>query len=119
METNFTKLWSLPKKSSVAARINAGVVWAYGNSSVAPYSEQFFVGGANSIRAFNAREIGPGKYRSTSRMRSFVEQTGEIKLQANLEYRPHILGNLYGAVFLDAGNVWTMKADRRASRIRV
>lgn len=111
VETNFTKLWSLPKKSSVAARINAGVVWAYGNSSVAPYTEQFFVGGANSIRAFNAREIGPGKYRSTSRMRSFVEQTGEIKLQANLEYRPHILGNLYGAIFLDAGNVWTMKAD--------
>ena len=74
IETNFTKLWALSGKSSIAAHANAGVVWAYGNSRFAPYSEQFFVGGANSIRAFNVREIGPGTYRSASLVRSYVEQ---------------------------------------------
>ena len=111
LETNFTKLWALSSKSSIAAHVNAGVIWAYGNSSIAPYSEQFFVGGANSIRAFNVREIGPGAYRSAMRTRSYVEQTGEVKFQANLEYRPHLVGNLYGALFLDAGNVWTLNND--------
>ena len=85
IETNFTKLWALSGKSSIAAHANAGVVWAYGNSRFAPYSEQFFVGGANSIRAFNVREIGPGTYRSASLVRSYVEQTGEVKVQANVE----------------------------------
>ena len=111
IETNFTKLWALSGKSSIAAHANAGVVWAYGNSRFAPYSEQFFVGGANSIRAFNVREIGPGTYRSASLVRSYVEQTGEVKVQANVEYRPHLVGNLYGALFLDAGNVWTLHSD--------
>ena len=111
IETNFTKLWALSGKSSIAAHANAGVVWAYGNSRFAPYSEQFFVGGANSIRAFNVREIGPGTYRSASLVRSYVEQTGEVKVQANVEYRPHLVGNLYGALFLDAGNVWTLHGD--------
>ena len=111
IETNFTKLWALSGKSSIAAHANAGVVWAYGNSRFAPYSEQFFVGGANSIRAFNVREIGPGTYRSASLVRSYVEQTGEVKVQANVEYRPHLVGNLYGALFLDDGNVWTLHGD--------
>nr|WP_311147617.1 BamA/TamA family outer membrane protein [Prevotella pallens] len=115
IETNFTKLWALSGKSSIAAHANAGVVWAYGNSRFAPYSEQFFVGGANSIRAFNVREIGPGTYRSASLVRSYVEQTGEVKVQANVEYRPHLVGNLYGALFLDAGNVWTLHSDASRS----
>lgn len=111
VETNFTKLWQLSEKNSIAAHFNAGVIYTYGNSRVAPYSEQFYVGGANSIRAFNIRSIGPGKYRSADRNFSYVEQTGDIKLLANLEFRPHIVGNLYGAVFLDAGNVWTLHDD--------
>ena len=69
------------------------------------------MGGANSVRAFNVREIGPGTYRSASLGRSYVEQTGEVKVQANVEYRPHLVGSLYGALFLDAGNVWTLHSD--------
>ncbi len=111
LEANYTKTWAIAEKSSLAAHVNAGVIWTYGNSRVAPYTEQFFVGGANSIRAFNARQIGPGRYRAEQRQRSYVEQTGDIKFQANLEYRPHLMGSLYGAVFLDAGNVWTMHYD--------
>jgi outer membrane protein assembly factor BamA len=66
------------------------------------------VGGANSIRAFNARAIGPGKYKSEKKTWSYVEQVGDVKFQANLEYRPHLVGSLYGAVFLDVGNVWLL-----------
>jgi hypothetical protein len=112
VETNFTKLWQMGEKSSFAAHVNAGIAWSYGNSDVIPYTEQFFVGGANSIRAFNARAIGPGRYRSASRIQSYVEETGDMKLQANLEFRPHLFGNLYGALFLDAGNVWTLHEDQ-------
>ena len=111
VDANMTKVWSIAEKSSLAAHVNIGTLWAYGNSRFAPYTGQFYVGGANSIRAFNARQIGPGRYRSTQRRRSYVEQTGDIKFQFNLEYRPHLMGSLYGAVFLDAGNVWTMHYD--------
>ena len=111
IDANMTKVWSLSEKSSVAAHVNVGTLWAYGNSRFAPYTEQFYVGGANSIRAFNVRQIGPGRYRSTQRRRSYVEQTGDIKFQCNVEYRPHLVGSLYGALFLDAGNVWTMHYD--------
>lgn len=111
IDANMTKVWSLSEKSSIAAHVNVGTLWAYGNSRFAPYTEQFYVGGANSIRAFNVRQIGPGRYRSTQRRRSYVEQTGDIKFQCNVEYRPHLVGSLYGALFLDAGNVWTMHYD--------
>ena len=111
VETNFTKLWQLSEHTSLAAHAGAGIIWTYGNSSVAPYTEQFYVGGANTIRAFNVRSIGPGKYRPADRQSSYVEQTGDIKLVANVEYRPRLFGNLYGALFLDAGNVWAMHDD--------
>lgn len=111
VETNFTKLWQLTENTSLAAHAGAGVVWTYGNSSVAPYTEQFYAGGANTIRAFNVRSIGPGKYRPIDRRYSYVEQTGDIKFIANVEYRPRLFGKMYGAVFLDAGNVWTLHDD--------
>ena len=108
IETNLTKIWSIGEKSTLAAHVGGGVIWSYGNSTFSPYSEQFYVGGANSIRAFNARAIGPGKYKSEKKTWSYVEQVGDVKFQANLEYRPHLVGSLYGAVFLDVGNVWLL-----------
>ncbi len=108
IETNLTKIWSIGEKSTLAAHVGGGVIWSYGNSTFAPYSEQFYVGGANSIRAFNARAIGPGKYKSEKKTWSYVEQVGDVKFQANLEYRPHLVGSLYGALFLDVGNVWLL-----------
>lgn len=89
-----------------------GVAKAYGNASVVPYSEQFYVGGANSIRAFTIRSIGPGCYHPADDNKySYIDQTGDIKLEANVEYRFNIWGGLYGAVFLDAGNVWLFDYD--------
>ncbi len=111
IESDFRKTWQISDHSQLVAHLNAGLVWAYGNSTFAPYSEQFYVGGANSIRAFNVRSIGPGAYLSDNSKYSFIDQTGDIKLLANLEYRPRLFGNLYGALFLDAGNVWALKDD--------
>lgn len=121
IETDFRKTWQVSDHSQLVAHFNGGVIWAYGNSSYAPYSEQFYVGGANSIRAFNVRSIGPGGYYSDQAKVSYMDQTGDIKLLANLEYRPRLFGNLYGAVFLDAGNIWAIKDDgvRENSRFSV
>ena len=111
LEADFVKKWSVGERSAVLGHVNAGMIWSYGNAETAPYYEQFYVGGANSVRAFNVRAIGPGKYVARNRRMSYVEQTGDIKLLANLEYRPHLAGDLYGALFLDAGNVWNRKDD--------
>ena len=111
LESDLTKTWSLGQSSKLVGHINAGVIYTYGNSESAPYSEQFYVGGANSIRAFTVRSIGPGRYTTDVSKLSYLDQTGDIRLQMNLEYRFNIFGNLYGATFLDAGNVWTLRDD--------
>jgi hemolysin activation/secretion protein len=94
-----------------AFRAMAGAGHAYGNSSVLPYTEQFYSGGANSIRAFTVRSLGPGTYRATSNKYGYFDQTGDLKLEINAEYRFRISGGLHGAVFFDAGNVWLLKDD--------
>ena len=96
----------------LATRFLVGVGYAYGNSEVMPYSEQFYIGGANSIRAFTVRSLGPGSYRPPADdSDGYLDQTGDFKLEANIEYRFGIMGRLNGAVFLDAGNVWLLKSD--------
>ena len=113
LETDFTKTWTLTPHSSLVGHINAGVLRPYGNTSEddTPYSEKFYAGGANSIRAFTVRSIGPGSFSGISgnRQFSYVIQNGNIKFVANLEYRTRLFGSLNGAVFLDMGNVWNWK----------
>lgn len=111
METEFRKTWQISEHAQLVAHADAGIIYAYGNSMVAPYTEQFYVGGANSIRAFTVRSIGPGSYVSTADRSSYLDQTGDVKLLFNVEYRPRLFGNLYGALFLDAGNVWALRED--------
>lgn len=101
----------LGDKSLIATRLLAGAVFTYGNSSVAPYSELLYVGGANSIRAFAVRAIGPGSYVDTEGRGTFLDQSGDFKLEANVEWRFPLVSNLYGALFVDAGNVWLLKKD--------
>lgn len=115
--SEFRHLYTFNEKHQLASRIMGGVIWSYGNKTIAPYSEQFYVGGANSIRAFTIRSIGPGRFHpASSSSYSYVDETGDIKLEANLEYRFRIFsnflgGNLNGAAFLDAGNVWLLRKD--------
>jgi len=115
LETELVKTWQLTEHSSLVAHGDLGMLWAYGNSGEAPYSEQFYVGGANSIRAFTVRSIGPGSYHNAeSATNNYLDQTGDLKFLGNLEYRPRLFGNLYGAMFLDAGNVWSLHKDDRS-----
>ena len=112
LETDFTKTWTLSNVSKLVAHVNAGVIYAYGNSDWIPNSEMFYVGGANSIRAFSVRALGPGSFPGLdNKAHSFLVQNGDLKLVMNLEYRRQLFGNLYGALFLDAGNVWTTNSD--------
>ena len=105
-------LFKVGEKQHIAARLMGGVLWSYGNQTIAPYSEQFYIGGANSLRAFTVRSLGPGTYNPGKNTKyGYLDQTGDIKLEANVEYRFPLFGDLYGATFLDAGNVWLMRKD--------
>ena len=109
IETDFTKTWTLDLKTQLVGHVNYGLLWSYGNSTSAPFSEMFYAGGANSVRAFSVRSIGPGAFRGIpgNRQFSYMMQNGDTKLVMNLELRRQLFGNLYGALFLDAGNVWS------------
>ena len=96
----------------LVSRILIGAAHAYGNSTEVPYSEQFYIGGANCIRAFTVRSLGPGSYRPPHDMvNGYFDQTGTFKLELNSEYRFPIISVLHGAVFVDAGNIWLLKND--------
>ena len=109
LETDFVKYWRITQDGTLVGHVNAGIIWSYGNAENAPYYEQFYIGGANSVRAFNVRSIGPGRYQPTNSKYSYIDQTGDIKYLMNLEYRQKVWGDLYGALFLDAGNVWSLR----------
>lgn len=97
------------KKHMLATRFTAGIGIPFGNSEVLPNSRQYYVGGTNSLRAFQIRTVGPGlDYLSDNSGNTFAYQTGEIKLEANAEYRFDIAKYLEGAFFMDAGNVWNI-----------
>lgn len=96
----------------LVSRVLIGAGHAFGNSTELPYSEQFYIGGANSIRAFTVRSIGPGSYRAPESQRNgYFDQTGTFKLELNSEYRFPIISVLHGALFVDAGNIWLLKND--------
>ncbi|MBQ6879467.1 MAG: BamA/TamA family outer membrane protein [Bacteroidales bacterium] len=110
-----TWVWGKNNGQSIATRLLAGAGYAYGNSSALPFEKHFYGGGANSLRGWQARTVGPG----TSPLdKSFVipNQTGDMKLEANIEYRFDMFWKVAGAVFVDAGNVWTLQhnVDRMA-----
>lgn len=103
--------FSLSPRFKVATRAFGGIIYNYGGNDAAPYAEQFYIGGANSIRAFTVRTAGPGGYRTTNAKYAYIDQTGDFKLEVNAELRARIVGNLGGAVFFDAGNVWLLHKD--------
>ncbi len=109
-ELTLGRTWIFGKKGgqSIATRLLAGAGYAYGNSSALPFEKHFYGGGANSLRGWQARTVGPGLAPMDN---SFVipNQTGDMKLEANIEYRFDIVWKLAGAVFVDAGNVWTLQ----------
>ena len=99
LTTEIRQLYRINSKNHIATRFMAGIIKSYGNSSYAPYSEQFYIGGANSLRAFTVRTIGPGSYHPEKETRySYLDETGTLKFEANAEYRFNMFGDLNGAL---------------------
>lgn len=111
VSSEIRKSYKLGINTRLATRIMGGVAYSYGNTDIVPYNDQFYVGGANSVRAFPIRSVGPGRFVSRGRKYSYMDQTGDIKLEGNIELRFPLFGSLMGAWFVDAGNVWTMRSD--------
>lgn len=100
------------RNSSFAARFIGGIAVPYGNSENIPFSKQFFVGGSNSIRAFRARALGPGSYDPRTQNANFYfDQSGDVKLELNAEYRLKLFSFFNMAFFADAGNIWLLNED--------
>lgn len=106
---DFTKLVQFDMRNTLALHFGMGVAWPYGNSKVLPFEKRYFSGGANSVRGWNVRELGPGKFRGTDGRIDFINQTGDMKLDLNVELRTSLFWKFNGAFFVDAGNIWTLK----------
>ena len=110
LDNDFRHYFNLGEESQLVTRLVTGAGYSYGNSTTLPYVKQFSIGGPNSIRAFRARSIGPGTYDTPENQEfSYFDQTGDIRLLANIEYRFPIVGFFKGAVFVDAGNIWLVR----------
>lgn len=112
LENDFRYYYKFNQKTSLATRLIAGLAYPYGNSENIPFSKQFFSGGSNSIRAFRARTLGPGSFDPrTIQEGYYFDQSGDIKLELNAEYRANLYKFLNVAVFADAGNIWLVNDD--------
>ncbi|ARS41092.1 hypothetical protein CA265_16085 [Sphingobacteriaceae bacterium GW460-11-11-14-LB5] len=110
VEADLRDYYKITRNLIWANRLNLGYGYAYGNSTSLPFVKQFFAGGSNDIRAFPARTLGPGTYKVRDDA-LFADQGGDIKLMLNSELRFKIVSVLYGALFVDAGNIWLRKED--------
>ncbi len=107
-DVDYSKTIVIDKNNSIAWRIGGGIGFPYGNSEGLPFEKRYYSGGANSVRAWSVRELGPGGYHPTDST-TFFEQSGDIKLDFNIEYRTRFFWKLEAAAFIDAGNIWTIK----------
>lgn len=96
-------------RQSVAFHVGAGVAVPYGNSDVLPFEKRFYSGGANSVRGWGVRTLGPGSYDSNNNLSKFIYQCGDIRFDVNLEYRAKLFWVVELGLFMDAGNIWTIK----------
>lgn len=106
---DYTHLLRFDTRNMLAMHAGFGIACPYGNSDILPFEKRYFSGGANSVRGWSVRELGPGKFRGTDGRIDFINQTGDMKLDLNLEYRTFLFWKLNGAVFVDAGNIWTLR----------
>lgn len=104
------------KYNSFASRAFLGIAFPYGNFDVIPFEKMYFTGGANGVRAWQVRSLGPGSY--VPGENEYPNQSSDIKMEANIEYRFNIIWNLEGALFVDAGNIWAMNnTDNREGAV--
>ena len=106
---DISKSFRFDDRNSLALHFGIGVAYPYGNSTILPYEKRYFSGGANSVRGWSVRELGPGRFTGGDGRIDFINQTGDIKLDLNAEYRTYLFWKLHGAFFVDAGNIWTIR----------
>ena len=102
------RLWE-GDNSQLVFHTGFGIAYPYGNSDVLPFEKRYFAGGANSVRGWSVRSLGPGRYKDEDGRINFITQTGDMKLDLNLEYRSHLFWKFNWALFVDAGNIWTLR----------
>lgn len=93
----------------IAWHAGAGVATPYGNSTVIPFEKRFYDGGANGVRGWSVRTLGPGGYRGSNSVTDFINQCGDIRLELNVEYRAKLFWVIELGAFVDAGNIWTIR----------
>ncbi|MBO7293781.1 MAG: BamA/TamA family outer membrane protein, partial [Bacteroidaceae bacterium] len=113
-DLDFVKSYPVNENSSLAFHVALGVALPYGNSKIIPYEKRYFAGGANSVRGWSVRELGPGSYKGTDGKIDFINQTGNVKLDLSLEYRTYLFWKFYGATFIDAGNIWNTRNNSQS-----
>lgn len=106
---SITANWMLDRMNNLVAHLEWGIAVPYGNSTSLPFEKRYFAGGANSVRGWAVRELGPGTYQGNDKTIDYIKQSGDIKLGASLEYRSKLFWKVNGAAFIDAGNIWTIR----------
>lgn len=106
---DFTTRIKMDDRNSMVVHFGFGVAYPYGNSRILPFEKRYFSGGANGMRGWTVRTLGPGSYRNGNRNIDFINQSGDIKLDMSVEYRSHLFMMVHSAVFIDAGNIWTIR----------
>ena len=109
VDLEYTKNIKLDYNNTIVMHAALGIAYPYGNSTILPFEKRYFSGGANSLRGWSVRGIGPGRYSSKDGNIDFINQTGDMKLDLNIEYRAHLFWKMNGALFVDAGNIWTLR----------
>ncbi len=107
---DFTARVKFDTKNSLVMHFGLGVAYPYGNSRILPFEKRYFSGGANGMRGWSVRTLGPGHYRNKGTSIDFINQSGDLKLDINFEYRTHMFWKLHSAFFIDAGNIWTLRS---------
>ncbi len=106
---DYAKSFRFDERNSLALHAAFGTAFPYGNSRVLPYEKRYFSGGANSVRGWSVRGLGPGSFSGSDGRVDFIRQTGDLKLDLSAEWRTHLFWKLDGAAFVDAGNIWTLR----------
>jgi outer membrane protein assembly factor BamA len=106
---DFTTRVKMDDRNSLVMHFGLGIAYPYGNSRILPFEKRYFAGGANGMRGWAVRTLGPGSYRNGNRSIDFINQSGDLKLDLSVEYRSQLFKMIHSAVFIDAGNIWTIR----------
>lgn len=108
-DVDYTYNYRIDERNTLALHSRIGIAMPYGNSTILPYEKRYFSGGANSVRGWSVRELGPGCYHGKDGRIDFINQTGDLRLDLNAELRSSLFWKFQGAIFIDAGNIWTVR----------